>query len=348
MDINRNDDVDKYPYQTILNLHESRISPDIIASQLDISKDDVIDVLKDIQIDNRNKEKSIVDASLSPELEMLNSNSNFDIESSIKDTQKRIWSKLKVKPNFNINLKNTEELLEKVVNTNIFLVILYADLVSSTKLSMNLPLKRLVPIIQSFTQEMSLIIDGYGGYVFKYVGDGILSFFFAGKDNLYLPCIKAVNCGHSMIKVIEEGINSILEENGYPELSIRVGIDVGENAVVHYGLGSNSETISEEEKNTKKSKNGTNSNQSDKGNKTNTIKKPLVDILGYTINTASKMTEFAKPNQIIIGNAVYEKLDNNKKKNFEKIHIDNESWNYIDNSTGNIYRLYGNLINKSL
>ena len=62
MDINRDDDVDKYPYQTILNLHESRISPDIIASQLDISKDDVIDTLRNIQVDNRNKEKSIVDA----------------------------------------------------------------------------------------------------------------------------------------------------------------------------------------------------------------------------------------------------------------------------------------------
>ena len=48
MDINRNDDVDRYPYQTILNLHESSISPDIIASQLDISKDDVIDTLKNI------------------------------------------------------------------------------------------------------------------------------------------------------------------------------------------------------------------------------------------------------------------------------------------------------------
>ena len=67
-----------------------------------------------------------------------------------------------------------------------------------------------------------------------------------------------------------------------------------------------------------------------------------MDILGYTINTASKMTQFAKPNQIIIGNAVYDKIDKNKKRNFKKIHIDNEFWNYIDNSNGNVYELYGN------
>ena len=95
-------------------------------------------------------------------------------------------------------------MLEKVINTNVYLVILYADLVSSTKLSMNLPLKRLVSIIQAFTQEMSLIVDAYGGYVFKYTGDGVLSFFFAEKDNLYLPCNKAINCGYSMIKIIKK------------------------------------------------------------------------------------------------------------------------------------------------
>ena len=38
MDINGIIDDDKYPYQTILNLYESNISPDVIASQLDISQ----------------------------------------------------------------------------------------------------------------------------------------------------------------------------------------------------------------------------------------------------------------------------------------------------------------------
>jgi len=231
MDINwrndRYDNNDKYPYQTILDLYESNISPEVIAFQLDISQNDVINILKNIQLEHQNKEKSIVDVSSSPKQEMINSISNFDLENSIKDIQKRIWTKLKAKPIFNIKLKDTQKLLEKVVNTDISLVILYADLVSSTKLSMNLPLKRLVPIIQAFTQEMSLIVDAYGGYVFKFVGDGILSFFFAGRENLYLPCSKAINCGYSMIKVIEKGINDILDENGYPELNIRIGIDVG-------------------------------------------------------------------------------------------------------------------------
>ena len=339
MDVYCNED-DIYPYQTILNLFESNISPDVIASQLDISKEDVINTLKNINLEIKDKEESVKDASKTPKFEMLNSISNFDLEYSIKSTQKRIWSKLKAKPNFDIALKNTQELLKKVVNTKIYLVILYADLVSSTKLSMNLPLQRLVSIIQAFTQEMSLIVDAYGGYVFKYNGDGILSFFFAEKDNLYLPCNKAINCGYSMIKIIEEGINSILDENGYPELSVRIGIDVGENAVIQYNSTINN-SIDDKEKNAMNMCKNMN-NFTNKDTHLNTMKKPQLDILGYTINIASKMTQFAKSNQIIIGDAVYNKLYTNKKNNFKKIHIDKESWNYIDNSNGNVYSLYCN------
>lgn len=59
------------------------------------------------------------------------------------------------------------------------------------------------------------------------------------------------------------------------------------------------------------------------------------------------MLSFAKPNQIIIGEAVYRILDNDKKMDFKKIHINNESWNYLDSSTGNIYGLYGHLMKNS-
>ena len=82
-----------------------------------------------------------------------------------------------------------------------------------------------------------------------------------------------------MVKVIEEGINSILEENGYPELSVRVGIDVGENAVVQYGLKTNNNIICEE-KNANESKYETKSNQIDKDNKTNTPKKISCGYIG--------------------------------------------------------------------
>jgi class 3 adenylate cyclase len=277
---------------------------------------------------------------------MIYLDSVFDVASAIKETQKRMWSKLKVEPRFSIALESSKELLEKFVNTSVVLVILYVDLVSSTKpkLSMNLPLKRLVPIIQAFTQEMSVIVDAYGGYVLKYVGDAVLAFFFTEKDNLHLPCSNAVNCGYSMIKIIEEGINPILEENGYPGLGIRVGIDVGENAVVQYEFKIKTHDIADEEQGSEG--NGLVNGNNKKYN-TNTSHEPHLDVLGYTINIATKMTSFANPNQIVIGNAVYNKLDNKKQNRFNKMHIDNKSWSFIDNTTGNVYGVYGNSIQPS-
>ncbi|MDP8907287.1 MAG: adenylate/guanylate cyclase domain-containing protein [Thermoproteota archaeon] len=327
-----------YQRQTIINLYECGISPDVIAYQLDADPTDIINTLKNTQSDNKRKEKSISDASSIPKMGMIYLDSVFDVESAIKDTQKRTWSELKVEPNFYIPLDNTQTLLEKFIDTRIDLVILHVDLVSSTRLSMNLPLRRLVPIVQAFTQEMSLIVEAYGGYVFKYVGDAVLAFFFTEKDNLHMPCSNAVSCGLSMVRIIEEGMNTILNENGYPELQIRVGIDVGESAVIRYGLKTNDYTKTEKE-------NGKENNHVQDANKhdnINVIREPYLDILGYSINTASKMTGFARPNQIVIGEAVYNRLDDNTKQNFESIDIDSKSWSFIDNSTGNVYRVYGN------
>jgi len=326
--------------QTIINLYESGISPDVIASQLDINTVDVMDTLTNRKEISQRKEKSVMNVSLTPKIGMIYLDSVFDVESAIKDSQKRIWNELKVEPRFSIPLESSKELLEKFVNTEIVLVILFVDLVSSTKISMNLPLQRLAPIIQTFTQEMSIIIDAYGGYVLKYVGDAVLAFFFTEKDDLYLPCSNAVNCGYSMVKIINEGINPILEENGYPELGIRVGIDVGENAVVQYDLKIKTYDFAKEKNLNENELN----NYHYKKYNTNTLQEPHLDVLGYTINIATKMTSFAVPNQIIIGEAVYNKLDNKNQDKFNKIHIDNKSWDFINNTTGNIYGLYGNSI----
>jgi hypothetical protein len=77
MDItDSNDDNDRYPYQSILNLYESNISTDVIASQLDISQIDVVNALENVNKDKQNNEKSIIDASYKPKNEMINSVSN--------------------------------------------------------------------------------------------------------------------------------------------------------------------------------------------------------------------------------------------------------------------------------
>ena len=51
------------------------------------------------------------------------------------------------------------------------MAVLYVDIVGSTKMSMALPSDKLSIMIRSFSQEMSYVIEKFGGYVLKFVGD---------------------------------------------------------------------------------------------------------------------------------------------------------------------------------
>ena len=150
-----------------------------------------------------------------------------------------------------------------------------------------------------------------------------------------------------MITVIQKGMNTILEANGYPELGIRIGIDIGENAIVQYGLRSvtvtttTTTTKNQRDTDVKKINDVSDPDVIDEKKKsTIVIEKPRLDILGYTINIASKMTNFANPNQIIIGEEVYRNLNLQIKRKFKKLDIGSIEWNYINNSTGNTYGLF--------
>ena len=213
---------------TIINLHNSGIPPEIIALQLDISLEEVSRVIASVE------EKPTTGASEQPSLASFYLDAVVDLDKAVKLAQKRVWKALKVESRFDLSTEETRAILTKHAKSKIRLVILYIDLVGSTRMSSTLPADRLAAIVQSFTQEMSITISAYGGYVLKYVGDAILAFFLA-CDDPYLPCVNAVNCARSMIKIIRQGINPILNQYDYPEMNVRVGIDLGENVVVQYG-----------------------------------------------------------------------------------------------------------------
>ena len=277
--------------------------PDIIALELDIRQEEVIRVIQKENSEERRK-ITIKNASNIPLLSKFYFDELVNINKAIQLAQSRMWKALKVGSEFNISMDETQHILEIYAKSKVTLVILHVDLVESTRLLMTLPVDRLATIIQAFSQEMSLMIAAYGGYVLKYVGDAILAFFVVDYSDLYLPSINAVNCACSMIKVIREGLNPILNQYDYPELNVRIGIDLGENAVVQYGWETrviDGKVVS---------------------------KKPQLDILGYTMSIATKMTALAKPDQIIIGQLVYDVLDDKQKSTFRLLPISPLIWNY--------------------
>jgi adenylate cyclase len=320
-------DIGRQHQQTVINLYSSGILPDIISMQLDISKDEVYQVIKNQAREEQKKQIAVKQVSDASSLGTFNLDTIINIDLAIKHAQHSMWNALKgAEPQFNtLMIEETQDILEKYAKSKVTFVILHIDIVGSTAMSMTLPVERLATIIQTFTQEMSLIIAAYGGYVLKYIGDAILAFFPVNPDNTLLPCINAVNCAYSMIKIMHGGLNPILNEYDYPEMGVRVGIDIGENIVVQYGLANLTYTIKKKQK---------------------IFKKPHLDILGYTNSIAAKMTAFAKPNQIIIGQLVYDILDDVQKSNFKVLPLNSDAWSYVSSITGEVYSLYGSNIRK--
>jgi class 3 adenylate cyclase len=333
--------VDKYEqHQTIINLFDSGIPPEIISLQLDVEPSEVEEAIKNLN-EKIEKENSRLIAKTSSDGDNDETDDNqsvfyvdalIDIQKIITASQSSMWKALRSDPIFTGPFEETQEVLSSYKYDKMKLIILNIDIVGSTKLSMNLPIERVSKIIQTFTQEMTKIIRLYGGYVLKYVGDAILGFFNVDSAHLYTLCINAINCARTMIKVINQGFNPVFGQYDYPEIGVRIGIDYGENVIVKYyphvdkikdlslydykAVHKNSDLISG--------------------------KRPVYDILGYTISIASKMTAYARENHIIVGQLIYDVLSKEEQEFFSIVDINPENWNYISDETGEIYKLYLN------
>lgn len=229
----------------------------------------------------------------------------IDSETLVSQTQDRLWHALKRRFQYDSSLRPGQEYLLNHVSSKIPLVILYADLVGSTNMSMTLPIDKLVTIIRSFTYEMSSVVYSHEGYVLKYVGDAIIAFFPASYNKL-LACDKAVQCAKSMITVIKNGINPILNQYDYPELNVKIGLDEGENVIVQYGEDKSSQ----------------------------------IDVLGYCMSIAAKITSLTAPNKISIGEDVYKMLHPSIRSKYKEAIFSPDEWKYTDRETGKLYRVY--------
>ena len=230
----------------------------------------------------------------------------MDTETLIKEVQKRVWSSLKKGYEYDYSMDDSDKFLREHVSSRVKMIIVYVDLVGSTQMTLELPAEKIAIIISSFSQEMGFVIKHHEGYVLKYVGDAVIGYFVA-QENALVAADNAVNCGKSLISVIERGINPILNEYDYPDLQVKIGMDFGENTIVRYGAD---------------------------------VNKSHVDILGPGMSIAAKITNLAKPNQILVGEDVYEKLHPTLKQSFKEVEWHDHQWNYRDRETGQIYRVY--------
>ncbi|MDW3612795.1 MAG: adenylate/guanylate cyclase domain-containing protein, partial [Nitrososphaeraceae archaeon] len=192
------------------------------------TKEKIIDRMVDRNYNTSNKtEQGTKQNSVLPSTE---NRTIYDLQTLLSQRQDRLESVLYERYKYNTSIKRGQDFLLNHVDSKLSLVVMYADLVGSTKMSMALPVERMAKIIKVFSHELSSVVESYNGFVLKYVGDAVIACFPSGF-NKYLSCDTAFQCAKSMINIIENGINPIFEKDkdNYPKLAVKIGIDEGEN-----------------------------------------------------------------------------------------------------------------------
>src|SRR6187200_2523078 len=238
----------------------------------------------------------------------------------LEQTRARVTKTLTDGIQLNMSTHEAKKLLRRHVNTKTNLVTMFVDINNSTEMSLSLPEDKFALIVQSFAQEISIAVLGYGGYVFKYEGDAVIVFFPAEYDQVK-ACENALNCSRAILEIIREVINPVFKTNELPEITVRIGMAYGYALVVLYGKS---------------------------------LEIAHIDIIGSSISMASKIASIAKPNQVLVGEHIYNILfmssashkDSLNNSNFIEVNLDPTKWKYLSHSDPeSMYRVYEYLEN---
>jgi adenylate cyclase len=246
---------------------------------------------------------------------------SFTNLSLLEQTRARVTKTLIDGIQLNMSTEESKKLLKRHVNTKTYLVTMFVDINNSTQMSLSLPEHKFALIVQSFAQEISIAVSGYGGYVFKYEGDAVIALFPAEYDEAK-ACKNALNCSKAVLEIIREVINPAFKANELPEITVRIGLAYGYALVVLYGKS---------------------------------LEIAHIDIIGSSISLAAKIASIAKPNQVLVGESIYNILllsrTANRKdfldnSNFVELNLDPTRWKYLSHSDPqSMYRVYEYLEN---
>lgn len=229
----------------------------------------------------------------------------------------RVTKTLKDGIQLNMSTEESKKFLRRHVNTRTNLVIMIIDINNSTQLSLTLPDFKFAQILQTFAQEVSIVVSGYGAFVFKYEGDAVIVIFPAEYDQVK-ACKNALNCSTAILEILKKAVNPVFKENELPEITVRTGLAYGATLVVLYGKN---------------------------------LEKAHVDITGSSISLAAKIASIAKPNQVLVGELIYNIIADSKDKEsdnikFEEVRLDPIKWKYLSQSDPqSFYHVYQYLVN---
>ena len=197
----------------------------------------------------------------------------------------------------------SEQLLQQIGNGRHGFVLMCVDIAKSTKLSTQLPLDQYAKMMGEVISEIGEISTKFHGQVLKNTGDGVIIYF--SEPSFMLKNDLAIECALAIRQLVYHGINQILLKHDYPALGIRIGVDSGDAYVRMVG--------SLESKRHK-------------------------DILGSTVNLATKIQSVGEPGDILIGEVTERNLHSSWRQMFSQIDTPPKEW--YKNNEGQSYKVF--------
>ena len=113
------------------------------------------------------------------------------------------------------------------------ITVLMSDLRGFTAMSTVMPAASLVDMVNHYFKKMVEIIESFRGTVIEFLGDGLFVVFNA-PNNDQRHAVHAVACAIEMQNAMDE-VNEWNKEQGYPVLSMGIGIETGQAVVGNIG-----------------------------------------------------------------------------------------------------------------
>lgn len=123
------------------------------------------------------------------------------------------------------------------------LAVMHVDMDRFTETTASLSNKDKLRLLNIYLSDLTAVIRDHGGFVEKYVGDGITALFGAGRGEP--EAVKsAVDCALTIQADIKHAMSKYLQRVGLPSFTCSIGMDYGTTWVARVGVrGSNQLTL---------------------------------------------------------------------------------------------------------
>ncbi len=159
----------------------------------------------------------------------------------------------------------------------------FVDIVNSTQISATLKHEKMSKYYEIFLNSMANIVERFGGFVIKNIGDSLLYYFpESSKSSTRFGFLSCIECSLTMIDS-RELINTKVKNEDLPPLNYRVSADYGKVTIIK---SDNSSTI---------------------------------DIVGIPVNICSKINLSAPQNGAVIGSDLYQLVKDFDDYNYNQI-----------------------------